>query len=75
MNPIFENMLSRYEIRTKEDYTNALHEVMQQTALAGLYRGGFFNHAAFYGGTRLRIFYGLQCFSEDMDFEYSRMIK
>jgi predicted nucleotidyltransferase component of viral defense system len=67
-NPIFNNMLSRYEIRTKDDYTNALHEVMQQTALAGLYHGGFFNHAAFYGGTCLRIFYGLQRFSEDMDF-------
>ncbi|KAA6343733.1 hypothetical protein EZS27_008611 [termite gut metagenome] len=67
-NPIFENMMSRYEIRTKDDYTNALHEVMQQTALAGLYRGGFFNRTAFYGGTCLRIFYGLQRFSEDMDF-------
>jgi predicted nucleotidyltransferase component of viral defense system len=67
-NPIFQNMLSRYEVRTKDDYTNALHEVMQQTALAGLYRGGFFNKAAFYGGTCLRIFHGLQRFSEDMDF-------
>ena len=67
-NPIFDNMLSRYEIRTKDDKTNALHEVMQQIALAGLYRGGFFDKAAFYGGTCLRIFYGLQRFSEDMDF-------
>lgn len=66
--PIFLNMLSRYEIRTKDDRTNALHEVMQQIALAGLYRGGFFDKAAFYGGTCLRIFYGLQRFSEDMDF-------
>ncbi|MDR2058481.1 MAG: nucleotidyl transferase AbiEii/AbiGii toxin family protein [Dysgonamonadaceae bacterium] len=67
-NSIFESMLSRYEIRTKDDKTNALHEVMQQIALAGLYRGGFFNKAAFYGGTCLRIFHGLQRFSEDMDF-------
>jgi predicted nucleotidyltransferase component of viral defense system len=67
-NPIFSNMLSRYEIHTKDDKTNALHEVMQQIALAGLYRGGFFDKAAFYGGTCLRIFYGLQRFSEDMDF-------
>jgi predicted nucleotidyltransferase component of viral defense system len=65
---IFENMLSRYEIRTKDDRTNALHEVMQQIALAGLYRGSFFDKAAFYGGTCLRIFYGLQRFSEDMNF-------
>ena len=67
-NPIFSNMLSRYEIKTKDDRTNALHEVMQQITLAGLYRGGFFDKAAFYGGTCLRIFYGMQRFSEDMDF-------
>jgi len=65
---IFDNMLSRYEIKTNDDYNNALHEVMQQIALAGLYRGGFFDHAAFYGGTCLRIFHQLQRFSEDMDF-------
>ncbi len=68
MSNIFDQMLDRYEIRTNDDYTNALHEVMQQIALAGLYRGGFFNKAAFYGGTCLRIFYQLQRFSEDMDF-------
>ncbi|MCL2434910.1 MAG: nucleotidyl transferase AbiEii/AbiGii toxin family protein [Lentimicrobiaceae bacterium] len=67
-NTIFSNMLSRYEIKTKDDKTNATHEVMQQIALAGLYRGGFFDKAAFYGGTCLRIFYGMQRFSEDMDF-------
>lgn len=65
---VFDQMLSRYEIRTDNDYINAQHEVMQQVTLAGLYRGGFFNKAAFYGGTCLRIFYGLQRFSEDMDF-------
>jgi predicted nucleotidyltransferase component of viral defense system len=41
---------------------------MQQIVLCGLYRGGFFNEAAFYGGTCLRIFYGLKRYSEDMDF-------
>jgi len=65
---VFDQMISRYEIKTNDDYINAHHEVMQQIALAGLYRGGFFNKAAFYGGTCLRIFYGLQRFSEDMDF-------
>jgi len=67
-NTIFENMLSRYEVHTKDDRTNALHEIMQQITLAGLYRGRFFDKAAFYGGTCLRIFYGMQRFSEDMDF-------
>lgn len=65
---VFDQMLSRYEIRTNDDYINAQHEVMQQVTLAGLYRGGFFNKAAFYGGSCLRIFYGLQRFSEDLDF-------
>lgn len=65
---IFDQMLSRYEISTKDDLLNAQHEVMQQITLAGLYRGGFFNKAAFYGGTCLRIFYGVQRFSEDLDF-------
>ncbi|MDR1201590.1 MAG: nucleotidyl transferase AbiEii/AbiGii toxin family protein [Tannerellaceae bacterium] len=67
-NNVFDQMLSRYKVKTNDDYTNALHEVMQQTTLAGLYRGGFYNKAAFYGGTCLRIFYGMQRFSEDMDF-------
>ncbi len=68
MSTIFDQMLDRYVIHTNDDYTNALHEIMQQIALAGLYRGGFFNKAAFYGGTCLRIFYRLERFSEDMDF-------
>jgi predicted nucleotidyltransferase component of viral defense system len=67
-NTIFTQMLSRYSIATKDDLTNATHEVMQQITLAGLYRGGFFDHAAFYGGTCLHIFHDLQRFSEDMDF-------
>lgn len=65
---LFSQMMSRYSIVTREDQINATHEVMQQIVLAGLYRGGFFNKAAFYGGTCLRIFYGLDRFSEDMDF-------
>lgn len=65
---IFEQMLSRYEIKTIEQKRNATHEVMQEITLAGLYRGGFFDKAAFYGGTCLRIFHELPRFSEDMDF-------
>lgn len=65
---IFDRMLERYEIKTSEQERNAVHEVMQEIALAGLYRGGFFDKAAFYGGTCLRIFHQLPRFSEDMDF-------
>ena len=65
---IFEQMLSRYTIQTREQQLNATHEVMQEIALAGLYRSGFFDKAAFYGGTCLRIFHNLPRFSEDLDF-------
>lgn len=61
-------MLSRFHAATMEQKQQALREVMQEIALAGLYRGGFFAKAAFYGGTCLRIFYGLPRYSEDLDF-------
>ena len=67
-NEIFDNMLSRYDLITEQQKRNAIFEVNQQIILAGLYAGGFFESAAFYGGTCLRIFHGLQRFSEDMDF-------
>ena len=67
-NEIFNQMLSGYDITTEQQKRNAILEVNQQIILAGLYNGGFFNEAAFYGGTCLRIFHGLQRFSEDMDF-------
>lgn len=68
MNDIFQNMLSAYDLSTDQAVRNATFEVNQQVILAGLYQGGFFDKAAFYGGTCLRIFHGLQRFSEDMDF-------
>lgn len=65
---IFDQMLSRYDIITDNDRKNAIYEIVQEITLAGLYRGGFFNKTAFYGGTCLRIFHGLDRFSEDLDF-------
>ena len=62
---VIEQMLARYPAQERE---HALREVMQEIALAGLHRGGFFDKAAFYGGTCLRIFHGLPRFSEDLDF-------
>ena len=67
-NYIYDNMLSAYDLSTEQQKRNAIFEVNQQVILAGLYNGGFFDVAAFYGGTCLRIFHGLQRFSEDMDF-------
>jgi len=60
--------LEDYQILSQEDLLNAKREIMQQVALAGLARGGFFEHATFYGDTALRIFYGLDRYSEDLDF-------
>ena len=68
MNDIFQSMLSAYDLSSDQAVRNATFEVNQQVILAGLCQGGFFDKAAFYGGTCLRIFHGLQRFSEDMDF-------
>lgn len=61
-------MLERYENRSLQEHEQALREILQEIALVGLWRGKFFEHAAFYGGTALRIFYNLDRFSEDLDF-------
>lgn len=65
---MIQDWIAEYQPKTADDYKQALREIMQQLALAGLSRGGFFSKAAFYGGTSLRIFYGLDRFSEDLDF-------
>jgi len=47
--------LDSYKPGNEQDAKDALREIMQEIALAGLYRTGFFERAAFYGGTALRI--------------------
>ena len=68
MNNIIMQMLKSYDINNINDEINALKEIIQELVLSGLSRGGFFDEAAFYGGTALRIFYNLDRFSEDLDF-------
>ena len=68
MNNILSSMLSGYELRSDYDRKNAMKEIIQEIILCSLSRTDFFKHAAFYGGTALRIFYGLDRFSEDLDF-------
>ena len=68
MQQVLSQMLSKYQINNIEDKKNAIKEIVQEIVLCGLSRGGFFKEAAFYGGTALRIFYGLDRFSEDLDF-------
>jgi hypothetical protein len=61
-------MLERYTLRTRDDYVSALRETLQEIALLGLWRSKFFEHAAFYGGTALRVLHGHDRYSEDLDF-------
>lgn len=65
---IIQQMINKYNPKTLEDKKNAIKEVLQEVVLAGLSKTDFFTHAAFYGGTALRIFYGMDRFSEDLDF-------
>lgn len=65
---MIKDWLDSYKPSNKEEALQALREIMQEIALAGLQRAGFFEKAAFYGGTALRIFYGLNRFSEHLDF-------
>jgi len=65
---IIQQMINKYNPKTIEDKKNAIKEVLQEVVLAGLYKTDFFTYAAFYGGTALRIFYGMDRFSEDLDF-------
>lgn len=68
MSPVLGQLLGKYSASRVEDYDRALREIMQQVILLGLWRGRFFEHAAFYGGTALRLVHGLDRFSEDLDF-------
>lgn len=68
MKDIIQRKLDAYKARTEQDEENALKEITQEVCLYGLAKSGFFEKAAFQGGTCLRIVYGLDRFSEDLDF-------
>lgn len=65
---MIKEWLQAYKPKNMEEAGLAIREIMQEVALAGLYRAGFFEKAAFYGGTALRILHGIDRFSEDLDF-------
>lgn len=67
-NPAIAKMLERYDLSSEEKAYEALREILQEIVLLGLADAGFFDKAVFYGGTALRILYGLPRFSEDLDF-------
>jgi predicted nucleotidyltransferase component of viral defense system len=68
VNEAIDRMMARYECRRLEDYLRALREILQEIALLGLWRSKFFERAAFYGGSSLRILHGLDRYSADLDF-------
>ncbi len=65
---MIDEWLTSYECKTAYEVQHAKREILQYIALSGLARSDFFDHASFYGGTALRIIYGMQRFSEDIDF-------
>ena len=65
---MIKEWIEEYNPQDEEEILSALREIMQELTLAGLSRSDFFEKAAFYGGTALRIFYGLDRYSEDLDF-------
>tara|TARA_R110000868_G_scaffold138960_2_gene353549 strand:- start:1200 stop:2051 length:852 start_codon:yes stop_codon:yes gene_type:complete len=65
---MIKEWIESYNPKNKEEAQSALREIMQEITLAGLQRSSFFEKAAFYGGTALRIFHNLDRFSEDLDF-------
>ncbi len=73
METLLQQMINLHPVITDHDKRNAIKEVVQEIVLCGLSRVGFFKEAAFYGGTALRIFYGLDRFSEDLDFSLRRV--
>jgi len=68
MHDAIRTMLDRYQCRDRDETVNALREILEEVALLGLWRSKFFEHAAFYGGTALRVLHGLDRYSEDLDF-------
>ncbi len=68
MMSVVQSMLGRYPMNNPDERVHAMKQVVQEITLSALSRAGFFRNVAFYGGTALRIFHGLDRFSEDLDF-------
>ena len=72
MQTIFESLINSYGVKSTNEAKLAIREILQNLILIGLSRANFFNYASFYGGTALRIFYGLNRYSEDLDFTLNK---
>jgi len=65
---LIQERLNSYNCKSELEEEHAIREITQEVALAALSRTEFFKYGVFQGGTCLRIFYGLNRFSEDLDF-------
>jgi predicted nucleotidyltransferase component of viral defense system len=65
---LVQSRLASYGCSSALEEEQALREITQEIVLAALGRTDFFGRAGFHGGTCLRIFHGVNRFSEDMDF-------
>ena len=65
---ILSEQITDFSQASLNSLKNEIKERMQEIILAGLSEAGFFREATFNGGTALRIFHGLNRFSEDLDF-------
>ncbi len=65
---LLENLIKSQNPSSLESYKHSLLKAIQNISLLGLWRAGFFEYAAFYGGTALSIVHHLDRFSEDLDF-------
>jgi predicted nucleotidyltransferase component of viral defense system len=65
---MIQDRLDGYGCRSTLEEEQALREITQEIVLAALGRTDFFQKTGFQGGTCLRVFHGLNRFSEDLDF-------
>ena len=65
---MIQDRLDGYGCRSTLEEEQALREITQEIVLAALGRTDFFQKTGFQGGTCLRIFHGVNRFSEDLDF-------
>lgn len=68
INKVLQNRLKDYSPANALEQENVLQELMQHYVLASLSRARLFSRAVFHGGTCLRILYGTNRFSRDLDF-------
>lgn len=75
MNKIILDRVKQAKCQSLDEEISLIREIVQEIALLGLWRAKFYEHAAFYGGTALRLIYSLPRFSEDLDFSLLKVDK